>query len=107
MDLIPHSFAAIQQLPATTLPMLPEGTSQGVLVTCEMAHLAWLLDKIEGWFEDRDEVILIEHGTTVKAGSGFFLLEWEECGIDPLFLAILRDEPAVLDYAFYTREEEN
>jgi hypothetical protein len=57
-----------------------------------------------GWFRDRDEIELIDHGISDKVGRGYIILEWTECEVDPLFLAILRDEDTVEDYTVYIRD---
>jgi hypothetical protein len=100
-DLFPYSFPT-QLEPPSTLISLP-GQCQGVLFTLSLDLYEVLLAKIEGWFADRLEVVLVDHGTTDKQGLGFLLLEWQECAIDPLFLAILRDEEHILDYTVYGR----
>lgn len=55
------------------------------------------------WFEGRLEVAIVDIGTSDKQGLGFVILEWRECEIDQLFLAILRDAPFVGDYTTYGR----
>ena len=65
-----------------------------------------LLGKVRRWFADRDEVVLVDHGTT-GSGLGFVVMEWEEYAIDPLFIAFLRDEEFVDDFSIYTRDWES
>jgi hypothetical protein len=79
--------------------------AQGVIFTIEPDQLEWIISKIEGWFEDRDEIVLVDHGLSDKREVGTVIMEWEGYEIDPLFLAILRDEELVSDYAVYTRPE--
>ncbi len=64
-----------------------------------------LLDRIRRWFSERDEVILVDHGTTAK-GLGFVVMEWDGYAIDPLFVAILTHEDFVDDFSIYTRDAE-
>jgi hypothetical protein len=64
-----------------------------------------LLDKIRRWFAKRDEVLLVDHGTT-GSGLGFVVMEWEEYAIDPLFIAFLEHEDFIDDYSIYTRDWE-
>jgi hypothetical protein len=102
MQLIPYSFDI------ATLPqqggVLP-GQAQGVYISLASTDYQFILNKIIGWFRDRDEVELIDHGITDKLqGCGYIMLEWQECEVDTLFLAILRDEEIVADYTVYTRD---
>jgi len=80
------------------------GRFQGVHFTVA-TDIDFLLGKIEQWFEDRHEVILVDSGTTAQ-GLGFIILEWEEREIDQLFLAILSNEESVEDFTVYTRRVE-
>lgn len=85
---------------------LAEGEIQGVLFTIspDMPY-EQLLAKIEGWFEGRSEVDIVDYGTTDKLDLGYIIIEWIGYEIDDLFLAILRDEDVIEDYTVYTREE--
>jgi hypothetical protein len=98
-----YSFQ-MPDLPAPQAVAQP-GKVQGVLFTVEAEQLDWIIDKIEGWFDDRDEITLVDYGQSDKQEVGIALLEWEGFEIDPLFLAILRDEDIVLDYCVYDRPE--
>jgi hypothetical protein len=103
-ELIPYSFNT-EMIPQSEGQDLP-GQYQGVHFTLmDAASMQMILAKIELWFENRDEVILVDHGTT-KRGLGFILMEWEECEIDDLFLAILTHEELVEDFSVYTRDME-
>lgn len=103
MQIVPHSFniTTLPQ-PQRRLITLPN-QAQGVYITIP-GDYQFILNKIIGWFSDRDEVELIDHGISDKVGLGYIILEWEECEVDPLFLAILRDEETVADYTVYTRD---
>jgi hypothetical protein len=103
MNLIPYSFH-IQTLPQPSERPLPGSQAQGVYITLATSNYEFILDKITGWFSDRDEVELIDHGISDKVQLGYIMLEWSEYEIDPLFLAILRDEETVADYTVYTRD---
>ncbi len=104
MNIVPYSFNNV-----TTLPQSPQqgrvltGQVQGVYIMLSTDY-QFILNKIIGWFSDRDEVELIDHGTSDKVGLGYIILEWAECEIDQLFLSILRDEETVADYSVYTRD---
>ncbi|SRR6266487_2679143 len=102
-EMVPYTFGN-GVLPQSSGEALPAGTYQGVHFTLE-GPIGPLLEKIEAWFEDRDEVILVAHGVTVR-GLGYIIMEWEECEIDPLFLAILDHEDIIDDYSVYNRDEE-
>jgi hypothetical protein len=89
-------------LPATTGRILP-GQVQGIYITLHPEVSEEIIRKIARWFEGRDGVVIVDHGTSDKQGFGFVLMEWIACEIDPLFLAILRDEEMVGDYTVYGR----
>jgi len=80
------------------------GQVTGVFVALERALTDELLPRIEGWFEERDEVAVIDLGTTDKQDHAFILLEWYDYEVDILFLTILEQEDAVIDYTVYGRE---
>ena len=103
MQVVP--FSGITSYPETQTPPTP-GQVQGVSITLHPDHREALVEKIVGWFAGRDEIDLVDTGISDKAGLGYILLEWDECAIDALFLAILRDEEVVADYATYTRDVE-
>lgn len=92
-------------VPAATQPLDP-GKYQAVHITCTPDGVSFLLNKIEIWFDEWDEVILVSHGISSKTCQGFIVLEWEECFIDRLFLQILQHEATVLDFSVYIRNEE-
>ena len=104
MNVIPYSFTGV-----TAIPRLPQetalpGQAQGVYITLTSTDSQFILNRIVGWFRDRDEVELVDHGISDKVGCGYIILEWEECEVDQLFLAILRDEEIIADYTVYTRD---
>lgn len=104
-DIVPYSFET-EDLPAAVGQPLP-GQYQGVYFTLtDEMPAEWLLAKMEQWFSGRGEIILVDHGTTAK-DLAFIILEWEECAIDPLFLAILEHEDGVDDYSVYERDMED
>jgi len=53
-----------------------------------------------GWFAGREGIDLVDTGMSDKVGLGYIILEWDECEIDTLFLAGMRD---VADYDLYSR----
>src|SRR5712692_254513 len=95
--LVPYSFNRIIEYPQSQGRMLP-GQAQGVYIALASTDYQFILNKIVGWFSDRDEVELIDHGVTDKAQGGYIILEWAEREVDQLFPAILRDEESVTDY---------
>jgi hypothetical protein len=106
MDVVPYSYNTTT---ITTIPRSSQGNvlpdqAQGVYITLASTDYQFFLNKIKGWFSDRDEVDLIDHGSSDKVGLGYIILEWEECEVDQLFCAILRDEEIVADYTVYTRD---
>ena len=103
-ELVPYTLKSAE-LPESTGADLPEGTYQAVHFTFPVAELGAFLANVERWFVNRDEVILVGHGTTAQ-GVGFIVLEWEECEIDPLFLSVLELDEDIEDYSTYNRSEE-
>src|SRR5450631_4158056 len=103
-EIVPYTFSDYDLLPsANTAPLAP-GQYHAVHFLVSADQLAWHLEKIEIWFDDRDEVILVGSGISME-GEGFIVMEWEECEIDPLFLKILEHEDAVTDVCLYVRAE--
>ena len=103
MGLVPYTFTGITEYPRSPQVLTIPGQAQGVYITLTSTD-QFILNKITGWFRDRDEIELIDHATTDKRELGYIILEWNECEVDPLFLAILRDEDTVEDYTVYTRD---
>jgi hypothetical protein len=100
-QLIPYSFA-IASYPQTQRPGTP-GQVRGVSIILP-PDSECMLSKITGWFSDREEAEIVDHGVSGKVEPGYIISEWIEHGIDHLFLAILRDEEAVADFTTYVRE---
>src|ERR1700744_748970 len=95
-DIVPsYSF---QSLDLPTSDAVEYAGKQGVVFSIAPEQLDWIISTIESWFDGRDEIILVDHGLSDKKGIGTVILEWEGFEIDPLFLAILRDEELVFDY---------
>ncbi|HYU75062.1 MAG TPA: hypothetical protein VEL31_20535 [Ktedonobacteraceae bacterium] len=104
MGLVPYTFKGITEYPRSQqIPAIP-GQAQGVYITLASTDFQFILNKIIGWFRDRDEVELVDHGVSDKQGLGYIILEWTECEVDQLFCDILRDEEIVADYTVYTRD---
>lgn len=99
-QMVPASFNALT--PSQETASTP-GRINGVYLTLHPDVTEELTEKIAGWFADRPRVQIVDNGTSDKQGLGFVLIEWIECEIDPLFLAIVRDEPFVGDYTVYAR----
>ena len=77
---------------------------QGIYGTVAAESFADLLTTVASWFADRIDVTLVDSGTTDKLGLNYFMLEWIEREVDPLFLAILREDERIEDYTLYVRE---
>jgi hypothetical protein len=105
--LVPYSFNGITEYPRSqaSLPTVP-GQAQGVYITLSPFVLDDISEKMAGWFAGREEIDIVDVGVSDKQGLGFLLIEWRECEIDPLLLAILRDEEIVADYTVYGRNLE-
>jgi len=104
MEIVPYSFGRVLANPAPFVAA--PGLFMGVHIYIRPDALEFLLMKIEQWYEGRDEVILIDHGTSRKQSIGYIILEFEECESDLLLLSILDHEDVVLDYVCYTRDVE-
>ena len=102
-SLVPYSFNGITDYSRSPGGVLPD-QAQGIYITLSSTDYQFILNKIIGWFHDRHEVELIDHGCSDKAGLGYIILEWAECEVDQLFLAIVRDEETVADYTVYIRD---
>jgi hypothetical protein len=104
-ELIPYTFET-EVLPYDAQE-IPAPGKQGVLFTMSQEVYDWTLDRVRSWFAGRNEVSLIDYGFSEKRGLAFIVLEWIDREIDELFLAILRDEDFIEDYAVYNRSEED
>jgi hypothetical protein len=82
------------------------GQVQGVYISLSQEELDATLEKFTGWFSEREEVFIVDSGTSDKQDLGFIIIEWEQCQIDALFLAILRDDESIEDYTAYGRRLE-
>ena len=101
MEMVPYTG----KRPSVQQPLEEDWEYEGVVILVPDEHMDDILDKIESWFDDRDEIILVDNVTSAKGGNGIVILEWEGVRIDPLFLKILYDEERVSDYAVYLRGE--
>jgi hypothetical protein len=104
MELVPYHSFNIVTLPQPSQGVVLPGQIQGVYIALSSTDYQFILNKMIGWFRDRDEVELIDHGVSDKAEQGYIILDWTECEVDRLFLDILRDEELVSDYTVYTRD---
>lgn len=100
MNLVP--YVGTRPSPQQSLEVM---AYQGVFILIDDEYYQEMLSKIEAWFEERDEIILIQHGEMAKTETSFIILEWEGVYIDPLFLKILEEEQMVEDYTVYERGE--
>jgi hypothetical protein len=105
MGLISYSFSAAEYPRSQQVLTIP-GQAQGIYITLHPDVLDAISEKIAGWFRGREEIDIVDVGVSDKQGLGFVIIEWLECEIDQLFLAILRDEELVGDYTVYGRNLE-
>lgn len=105
MELVPYTFSDLPEYPRP--PSGPRcthpGQAQGIYITLHPDTVEEVAARFERWFAGRDDVCIIDSGTSDKAGFGFVLMEWMECEIDELFLSILQDEQTIADYTLYGR----
>ena len=102
-SIVPYDFSS-ETIPVEATAPLAEGQYQVVHFVLPVDRLQWFLQKIDVWFEDRDEVIMVASGVSME-GEGFVVMEWEECEVDSLFLKILEHEEAITDVCVYVQEE--
>lgn len=79
----------------------------GVHFCFDPDDLTFLVGKIQAWFAGRDEIIYVNDGDCEKQDLSFIVMEWENCEVDPLFLAILRDEQRIDSFSVYFRAAED
>ena len=96
-------FGGRTDYPVVSQPLTCPGHAQGVYITLHPDVFEDISSKIERWFDGRAEIDIVDVGVSDKQGLGFMIIEWLECEIDQLFLAILRDEELVGDYTTYGR----
>jgi hypothetical protein len=106
-DIVPYTFGGITDYPRQTQQPATPGQDNGVYITLRPEYRETVLHMIMGWFAGRDEIDLVDTGISDKVGLGYIILEWEECEIDQLFLAILRDEEMIADYTAYIHDLED
>lgn len=103
-DIVPYSVVSVQAISRMPHETVLPGQAQGVYIMFTTPDIQFFVNKMVGWFRDRDEVDLVDHGVSDKLGCGYIILEWFERPVDQLFCDILRDEEAVGDYTVYTRD---
>jgi hypothetical protein len=103
-NIVPYNFQT-EMIPLRD-PTISDPGFNGVHFTFSAAQREFLHSKLEAWFEDRDEVILVDEGDCEKSDLCYIVMEWDNCEVDPLFLAILRDEDIIEDFSTYFRDEE-
>jgi hypothetical protein len=101
-----YPFDRITEYPRSHQVSALPGQVQGVYIALSTEILDATSARFAGWFHGREEDAIVDEGTSDKQGIGFILMEWSECEIDPLFLAILRDEEMIEDYMAYDRNLE-
>src|SRR5258708_28637367 len=99
-------FQGRTEYPATTTLTESPGLNQGVYISIEPERLHDISEMFARWFKNRDEVDIIDVGTSDKQDLGFIIIEWIECDMDQLFIDILKSEDAILDFTMYSREVE-
>lgn len=105
MGVIPYSFNTAVLPAPQQVQEIPSRYQAIHFTTVSPDVQELILSRIERWFEDRDEVILVDHGVS-GSGLGFIVMEWEECAIDPLFISILKHDDMIDDFCIYTRDME-
>ena len=79
------------------------GQAVGLYIILHPDAVVGTAEKFQQWFARRQEVRIVDCGTSDKVHLGFVLMEWIECDIDQLFLDILEAEEAIADYTLFGR----
>jgi hypothetical protein len=96
-------YPVIQEHPGDNGPGLSDQVSV-IYITVASQALEPILALFEQWFERREDVIIVDYGTSDKQEVSFLVMEFWECEPDQLFQDILDTENLVGDYTIYTRE---
>jgi hypothetical protein len=106
-DIVPynHQGFGLDRWPQQRSDAREDIAAMGVHFTFAGDQLDFLLETVQRWFENRDEVTLIDAGATDKLQQGCIVMEWEGYDIDILFQDILRTDPMIIDYTIYERSE--
>jgi hypothetical protein len=113
MNLVPYSYSgevfndveySSRSTPVAVVTR--PGLAVGVHILVHPEATEAVADRFERWFARRGEVNVVDVGNLEKSKVGFIILEWLECDVDQLFLDILDNEEAVVDYSLYGRNLE-
>jgi hypothetical protein len=96
-------YPAVQEHPGTDEAGLSDQVSVIYIIVASQA-LEPILALFERWFERREDVIIVDYGTSDKQEVSFLVMEFWEGEPDQLFQDILDTETLVGDYTIYTRE---
>jgi hypothetical protein len=105
-EVVPYSIRGISEYPRQQFALTRPGRAQSIYIMLHPGAVDEAAARFASWFEGRDEVQIVDIGTSDKVGAGFIIMQWLECDIDVLFLAILRDEESVADYTLFGRAME-
>ena len=89
--------------PASPPEITRPGQAVGLYIMLHPDAVAGAAEKFGLWFARRQEVRIVDVGTSDKVHVGFVLMEWMQCDVDPLFLDILEAEEAIADYTLFGR----
>jgi len=78
----------------------PGDLGQGIYISCAKQDVDALVDMFTHWFTNRDDITLVDAGSSQK-GQGFVILEWEGT-VERRMLTWLRNQETVDDYSLYT-----
>jgi hypothetical protein len=75
---------------------------QDVHITCKWDQLQSMVRGIEEQFEaQKEEVTVLDWGTSYKKEAGYIVLEWED-EVDPTFIDQLTTDNDIEDFCVYT-----
>ena len=101
-ELVPYTFRS-PKLPDMQPEVLDSDkiSGYGIWFLFPASELEENLETVETWYEHRDDVVLVDSGTSAKKKWGFLIMEWEGTEPDRLFLDILRTDETIIDYGIY------
>jgi hypothetical protein len=74
---------------------------QGIYISCDQQDVEALIDTFEHWFADREDITLVDSGSSRKLGQGFVILEWDG-PVERSIISWLRRQDTVTDFSLYT-----
>ena len=74
---------------------------QGVYISCATEDVEALVDTFTRWFANRDDITLVDSGSSEKLAEGFVILEWDG-RVERRILNWLQHQAFVTNFSLYT-----